>query len=236
MKIMPPKFKKKRALQKIHLKRINHRLFQITLWLMLLGGTIFGCSGLYNAPKPISRYTINYAPAPILKGFKNRLPAIIKVERFGSAPGFANSHMIYATNHIERNSYVYHQWFSSPSEMVAFALAKDLKASRAFTAITFPGDRIKASHVLTGSVTDFYEKDEGTTWQAVLGVSVLLFSEAPFNLQKQILLEKQYTTQVACREKSVFAFAEAMNTAVQSISNRIILEIYETIEKQTDQK
>jgi ABC-type uncharacterized transport system auxiliary subunit len=115
-------------------------------------------------------------------------------------------------------------------------LAKDLKASRAFTAITFPGDRIKASHVLTGSVTDFYEKDEGTTWQAVLGVSVLLFSEAPFNLQKQILLEKQYTTQVACREKSVFAFAEAMNTAVQSISNRIILEIYETIEKQTDQK
>jgi len=233
---MLPKFKKNIAHQKFHLWIINHRHFQTVLWSMALGFTVVGCGGLHQAPKPIIRYTINYAPTPTLESFENRLPAIIKVERFGSAPGFANSHMIYATSRLERNSYVYHQWFSPPSEMVAYALVKDLKASQAFTAITFPGDRIKASHVLTGSVTDFYEKDEGTTWQAVFGVSILLFSEAPLNLQKQILLERQYTTQVACQEKNVFAFAKAMNTAVQSISNQIILEIYETIANQTDQK
>jgi ABC-type uncharacterized transport system auxiliary subunit len=236
MKKIPSKFIKKRTLQKIHSKRINHGLFQPALWLMILGGILFGCSGLYTAPKPISRYTISYASASPLKSIENRLPAIIKIERFGSAPGFANLQMIYAANHLKRNSYVYHQWFSPPSEMVAYALKKDLKASRAFTAITSPGDRISASHVLMGSVTDFYEKDEGATWQAVFGVSILFFSETSLNFQKQILLQKQYATQVTCQEKNAFAFAKAMSAAVQSISNQIILDIYETIAGQADPK
>ena len=191
-----------------------------------------GCSGLHHSPKPIINYAINYVANPA--SFATRLPAVVKVEPFSSAPGLTNSHMIYATNRLERNFYVYHQWFSPPSEMVSFALEKDLKASQGFTAVTSPGDPILATHVLAGRVTDFYEKDDNPKWYAVLGISILLIRKSKVDFEKQILLEKQYTTQVACQEKSAFAFADAMSTAVKSISNQIILDTYKTIADQAN--
>lgn len=207
--------------------------FQTIGWLMLVGGLLLvGCSGLHHSTKPIIKYTISYVAEPV--GFETRLSAVVKVEPFSSAPGLTNSHMIYATNRLERNFYVYHQWLSPPSQMVSFALVKDLKASQGFTAATLPGDPILATHVLIGRVTDFYEKDDKAEWYAVLGISILLIRESKDNLEKQILFQKQYRTQAACRKKSAFAFADAMNTAVKSISNQIILDIYRTISDQAN--
>ena len=67
-----------------------------------------------------------------------------------------------------------------------------------------------------------------------MGISILLIKESRVNVDKQILLEKQYTTQVVCQEKNAFAFADAMNTAVKSISNQIILDTYKTIADQAN--
>ena len=207
--------------------------FQKAGWLMLAGAfSLMGCSRLHHFPKPIIKYTINYVARPV--SFKTRLPAVVKVEPFGSAPDFTSSHMIYATNRLERNFYVYHQWLSPPSQMVEFALVKDLKASRGFAAVTLPGDPILATHVLAGRVTDFYEKDDNPKWYAVLGISILLIRESRGNFEKQILLEKQYHTQVVCQKKSAFAFADAMSSAVKSISNQIMHDTYQTIAGQTN--
>ena len=207
--------------------------FQIVGGLIWAGGLLLvGCGGLHHAPKPIINYTVNYVAEPA--NFKTRLAAIVKVEPFSSAPGLTNLHMIYATNRLERNFYVYHQWLSPPSQMVSSALVKDLKTSQGFTAVTLPGVPILASHVLVGRVTDFFEKDDGAKWNAVLGISILLIKESRVNVDKQILLEKQYTTQVVCQEKNAFAFADAMNTAVKSISNQIILDTYKTIADQAN--
>jgi ABC-type uncharacterized transport system auxiliary subunit len=207
--------------------------FQIVGGLIWAGGLLLvGCGGLHHAPKPIINYTVNYVAEPA--NFKTRLAAIVKVEPFSSAPGLTNLHMIYATNRLERNFYVYHQWLSPPSQMVEFALVKDLKASRGFAAVTLPGDPILATHVLAGRVTDFYEKDDNPKWYAVLGISILLIRESRGNFEKQILLEKQYHTQVVCQKKSAFAFADAMSSAVKSISNQIMHDTYQTIAGQTN--
>jgi ABC-type uncharacterized transport system auxiliary subunit len=209
------------------------RPFQIVGGLLLVGGLLpMGCSGLHHSPKSTTKYTINYVAKPA--SFETRLPAVVKVESFHSGPNLTGLNMIYATNRSERNFYLYHQWLSPPPQMVAFALVKDLKASHGFTAVTLPGDPILATHVLAGRVTDFYEKDDKAKWYAVLGISILLIKESKVNFERQILLEKQYDIQVACQEKSAFAFADAMSAAVKSISNQIILDLYQTIADQTN--
>jgi ABC-type uncharacterized transport system auxiliary subunit len=228
MKRIRTNFKKKVLDTVKYLAITKFRPFQKVGWLMPVGAfLLMGCSGLHHSPKPIFKYTINYVVKPI--NFKTRLPAVVKVDPFSSAPDFTSSHMIYATNRFERNFYVYHQWLSPPSQMVSSALVKDLKASQGFNAVTLPGVPILASHVLVGRVTDFYEKDDGAKWNAVLGISILLIKESRGNVEKQILLERQYTTQVACQKKNASAFAEAMNSAVKSLSNQIILDTYKTI-------
>lgn len=193
-----------------------------------LGCMFFGCSAISKtAPKPVIKYAINYSPFPSTT--VERLPVILKIDRFGSMPGYASDQMIYAAGPFERSAYVYHRWFSPPAEIVASALVKDLRARKAFSAVTLPGDRIKATHILTGGITDFYEKDDSADWQAVLGISIILFTESTVDREQQILLEKQYTTQTACPGKNAAAFAAAMNTAVQSLADQIFSDSYNAI-------
>jgi ABC-type uncharacterized transport system auxiliary subunit len=113
--------------------------------------------------------------------------------------------------------------------MAADALIKDLRARKAFAAVIRPGDGIKATHVLTGGITDFYERDEPTNCVAVLGVSILLFTESSVGHKQEILMEKQYHTEIPCKEKSAPAFAAAMNRAVQTLSDQMIADLFNSI-------
>lgn len=196
----------------------------------VLCSIIMGCNGFSKAPQPITRYTVNYTVSPTI--YEKQLPIVIKLDYFGSAPEYATNHMIYADKIYQRNAYVYHQWISPPTEMVTYALAKDFKASHAFSAVTFPGDQLSATHVLSGSITDFYQRNDQSKRQVVLGISVLLFTQSNHNLHKQILLEKQYTTEATCKENNAAGFAVAMNTAIKSLSKHILEDIYK---KLTDQ-
>lgn len=198
-----------------------------------LGVIFWGCSTLATAPKPTMKYAIHYSPSPSV--FTRKAPAVIKVDHFGAAPGYGNAHMVYSTGPFKRSVYTYHQWFSPPSQMIAHALIKDLRAQKAFTAITLPGDGIKATHVLTGGVTDFYERDDTPEGVAVLGISILLFTEPSLRHKQQVLLERQYTTEIACKEKTAPAFAAAMNRAVQSLSDQIITDVFHAVSGQAKQ-
>lgn len=204
----------------------------ILLFTLNLGITLVGCGTLSRAPKPVIKYAVAYPPSPSV--FAEKLPAVLKVDRFGAAPGYASAHMIYAAGPFERNAYAYHQWFAPPAQMATYALVKDLRAGKAFAAITLPGDGIKATHVLTGGITDFYERDDLADGAAVLGISILLYTESTLKQNQQILLEKHYSIEIPCKEKNAPAFAAAMNLAVQSLSDQIIADLVDAIPAQTN--
>ncbi len=197
---------------------------------LAFGLLIAGCGGLRQAPKPLIIYTISYPSFETAA--ENQVPAIIKVDRFSSAPGYASSRMIYATSPLERNAYPYHRWFAPPAEMVSAALVRDLRVSGAFHAIVLPGNQIQSSHVLTGGIIDFFEKEEGLSRKAVLLVSILLYTEARSGISQKIVLQKQYRTEADCRSRNVTAFAEAMNRAVQTFSKELIHDLYEAVSAQ----
>ncbi len=194
------------------------------------GLLIAGCGSFRQAPKPVFKYTLSY---PTLnKTVENQLPTIIKVDRFAAAPGYDSSRMIYAASQLERNAYTYHHWFAPPAEMVAAALVRDLRASKAFSAIAQPGDGIQYTHVLSGGIIEFFEKEETLSRKAVLSVSILVFTNERSYTSQKILLQKQYRVEADCRGRNVADFAEAMNRAVQTFSKQLIYDLYEAIADQ----
>ncbi len=202
---------------------------------LLLSLTTMGCGTMAKAPTPITRYVVNYPVSPIT--FEKKLPVVIRLEHFSSAPGYATNHMIFSDQLFQRKAYRYHQWISPPAEMVVHALVKDFKASRAFSAVTLPGERLAASHLLSGSITDFHEKiDVNRRRQVILGVSVLMFTHSNTHLNRSVVLEKQYKTEVDCQGSDAAAFAVAMNRAVQILSREILADLYAAIATQLEDK
>lgn len=212
---------------------MKKRIFPAMVFTVMINLLITGCIGLNRPPRPVIRYAINYnAAGPV---FPKQLPAMVKVERFSSAPYYMTPQMIYASGLFERDAYPYHQWFAPPAEMIAYALVKDLKAARGFTAIVLPGERLPATHVLTGSITEFYEENSIAERQAMLGISIILSTESRINTARQILLEKRYTAKAVCKAAGAVGFAAGMNSAMQSLSETIIQDIYAVISAQPQQ-
>ena len=202
-------------------------IFGITFGLL-----ITGCGGLRQSPKPMLTYALNYPPLNLT--VEKRLPVVIKVDRFASTPGYGSSNMIYAPNLFERNAYTYRRWFATPSEMVAAALLQDLRSVGAFYAVILPGDRLQSTHILAGGITDFFEKEEILSKKAVLGVSILFFTEARPGTSQKIILQKQYHVETDFRQSNAEGFAEAMNRAVQAVSKQVILDLYQSIATQEE--
>ena len=88
-----------------------------------------------------------------------------------------------------------------------------------------------SSHVIEGSVDDFFERDRENLREAVLSISITLMKENEPDVSKRILLQKQYSAQSLCEKRNPQSLAEAMSRAMSKVSEMIITDIYRSIVK-----
>ena len=115
--------------------------------------------------------------------------------------------------------------------MVTSFLSRDLKNSSLFKAIFEPGSRFSSSHVISGTVDEFFEQDEKNSWKAVLSVTITLIKEDETDISKRILFQKRYRTSEKCSRKNPLGVAEAMSKAMAGISEMIIGDVYKSLSK-----
>jgi cholesterol transport system auxiliary component len=199
---------------------IGRRWFSVCLLALLLGG----CTTINRPYQQIDYYTLEY-DAP---GFSNlkTLPLVIRVGRFQAAPVYNTNRMIYRQRPFTRDAYVYHLWRANPGDLVSYFLARDFQHSLVFKAVVDQNAGLVSSHIVQGMVDEFYEHDGKDAWEAVLSVSITLTANNDQGNGQTILFQKSYGVRKACRQKNPRALAEAMSSAMASMSEMIITDIY----------
>ena len=217
---------------------LNEIYMMKSLRILLILGLSFlflfgGCVKAKHPGHQIEYYTLEYEPPSSTD--LEPLPYVVRIERFGVAPNYNTSRIIYREGSFRRKAYIYKRWRSNPGELVTYFLRRDIKDSGLFRAALPHDSRFPSSFVIEGSVDEFFEWDTTTVWTAVLTLSITLMAEAEPDISKRILLQKTYQVKEACRSKNPAALAEAMSRAMARVSGEIIKDLYARI-KEVDSK
>ena len=89
-----------------------------------------------------------------------------------------------------------------------------------------PGSEEPFSHILEGSVDEFFEWDAEENWKAVLFVSITLTEKNEKKVHKKVLFQSTYSTSKPCKQKIPGAVVEAMSEAMKEVSEEIIEDLY----------
>jgi ABC-type uncharacterized transport system auxiliary subunit len=157
------------------------------------------------------------------------LPVTIRVDRFSVSPPFDSQRIIYADKGLHRNAYAHHQWISTPGELLAYLVARDLRSTDRFQAVLTPDSPLRATHIVNGWVEEFLEIDDTNKWRASLCLHITLLSEENRDPIERILYQKTYRSAVASRAKTPEAIAEAMSDAAARVSAALVKDIYVTL-------
>jgi len=189
-----------------------------------------GCFGFSNSEKMVRYYTLEYTP-PKMKRYAP-LPFSIFVENFNVAPLYDSTKIIYRNTKYQREAYSYHRWRTNPGEMVTQLLARDFKQSSLVKAVFTMDKTFPSSHILKGTVEEFYEKDDKDQWKAILTLNVALIRTDTNNPLTSIVFQKRYTMEEICSKKNPQAFAKAMSQSLRKLSRMIIQDTYNQLLKQ----
>lgn len=204
--------------------------YKITLFLLVSLSFLFGaCPGVKQPTSKVQFYTLEYDP-PQMTGVKP-LNSAIRMERFGVAPTYNTSRIIYREESFKRNAYFYYKWRANPGDLVTYFLSRDMRQSGLFRAVLPHDSRVPPSHKLEGTVDEFFERDKDENWEAVLSVSIVFMAENEPAISKRILFQKTYRAEEACKQKNPRALAEAMSHAMAEISGEIIQDIYDYLKE-----
>jgi len=187
---------------------------------------ITGCFSLKPESRKISYYSLEYDPPKIAA--QEKLPVIIRVERFRVAPFYDSDKIVFRDNAFKKDAYIYHKWWVNPGDMLSYFLARDIKETGLFKAVFAIDKSLSASHTIEGMVEEFLEEDSPDSWQAVLSLNITLMTENEPDISKRILLQKKYHATEPCKEKTPRSLAEAMSRAMSKISEMVITDILQS--------
>ena len=196
------------------------KCFLLGLIALMLGG----CLNSKHPYNKIDYYTLEY-DVPSISNL-HTLPLVMQVERFQVAPVYNTSKIIYRQRPFTRDAYTYHMWRANPGELVSYFLARDFQESLAFKAVAAHNTGLLSSHILRGTVDEFYEHDGKDYWEAVLAVSITLMVNNEPDIGNRVLFQKSYSARKACSQKNPRALAAAMSEAMANISAKIITDTY----------
>ena len=200
------------------------------IYLIILSALLVcGCLNLTQKPnKKINYYTLEY-DSPETASLKS-LPFVIYVERFNVAPLYDSNRIIYSEKKFIRDAYIYHKWIANPGDLVSYYLTRDIKRSSLFSTAFSSNSNYSSTHIIDGTVDEFFEQDGDKIWKAVLSISITLISKKEQDISKSVLMQKRYSAIEPCSRKNPQALAEAMSKAMAKISDRIIRDVYKCIE------
>jgi cholesterol transport system auxiliary component len=195
--------------------------------MLLLPSLMSSCATVRQPSLRIQHYTLEYTPPDVTE--HPPLPAILKVERFSAAPFYSTQQMIYRDRSFKREAYTYHRWRAYPGDLVSDFLARDARHSGLFRAVVQEGSTVSSTHILEGSLDEFFEWNEEEGWKAVLTVTATLLTAKEVDMDKRVLFQKTFRALEPMREKTPKGLAEAMSEAMSAVSEEILQTVYERL-------
>jgi ABC-type uncharacterized transport system auxiliary subunit len=163
------------------------------------------------------------------------LPVMLQIERFSVAPPYDTQQMVYREGSFKRETYAYHRWRAHPGDLLSNALARDMRHSALFRAVLQEGSSVGATHIMEGSVDEFFEWNDKEDWKAVLALTITLIKATEPATSRQVLFQNTFRAVRPCKEKTPLGLAEAMSDAMAHVSERIIKLVYDRLSMSNSQ-
>ncbi len=188
---------------------------------------MLGCIGTQPSTRTTEYYTLEYPP-PASEAL-NPLPLSLLIKRFRVDPLYDSTKIIYQEQKYKRTAYYYHKWRANPGDLTTYLLARDMRKSGLFKAIFTANPTIPATHIVEGTVDEFFEKDGVNAWEAVLTVGITLIEKDQADISQSILLHNTYSANAICIQKNPRSLAAAMSRAMRRVSEMIIKDLYDRL-------
>lgn len=198
----------------------------LCLAVVFLCAALAACTPARQPVPDVRQYTLEY-PSPVLTG--PRAKAVLHVARFGAAPEYRTTKLIYRDQSFVRQEYTYHQWRATPQILASDFIRRDLHASGLFTAVNPPSSMIPATHEIEGMVEQWLEEDRPEHWLATLELTITLVDVRAPASPDMILFQRTYQHSQPCAQKNPVAVVEAMSQAMEILSARIIADVHADI-------
>lgn len=183
-----------------------------------------GCVKLGQPRLKVDYYTLEYETGSVTNAAP--IPAVIRVERFTAAPQYNTTRMVYRERPFSRETYHYHKWRAPPADLTTYFIARDLARSGVFAGVHPPGSSASATHVLEGTVDEFYERNLANRWESVLSITVSLMKAREPDPAKKLVFQRTYSFTEICAEKTPRSVAEAMSRAMSRATIQLTGDIH----------
>lgn len=147
---------------------------------------------------------------------------VLAVREFDLSPRFRTKDFVYRTDKFSYESDYYHSFLTWPEILICEQTRQWLSGAGIFTTVLKPGDELKPTHVLKGSVTALYgDFTSKSSPKAVMAIRFFLLEAGPD--KSRILLDKVYDVSLAVKLKSPKSrvqaqdLVEAYNECLQQV-------------------
>ena len=123
----------------------------------LLAAALSGCGSI----KPVKYYQLTHPPTTALAGSQSPLDASLLVRPFQTSHLYREDRIVYGGEGEQLGLYENHRWVEPPVELLQDALARALRTSGHFKAVTTLRSDAGVDFVLTGHLYGFREVSTG---------------------------------------------------------------------------
>jgi cholesterol transport system auxiliary component len=138
---------------------------------------------------------------------------VLKINKFRVSPLFAGRAMVYRVADLQYESDFYDEWFIAPGALVTQQFQNWLSRSAGFQFVLSGTNHIEPTHLLEGTVTEFYGDFRGSP-RAVLGIELQLLDGLN---ERQLLLRRTYHQDVPLTDRSSDALARGLTEALRTV-------------------
>ena len=137
---------------------------------------------------------------------------VLKINKLRVSPLFAGRAMVYRVADLQYESDFYDEWFVAPGTLVTQQVHQWLSRSAGFEMVVVGTNHVEPTHLLEGTVTEFYG-DFRAAPRAVLGLELHLLDA----LHERQFFRRTYHQDVPLSDQSSDALARGLTEALRAV-------------------
>jgi Uncharacterized protein conserved in bacteria len=137
---------------------------------------------------------------------------VLKINKLRVSPLFAGRAMVYRVADLQYESDFYDEWFVAPGTLVTQQVHQWLSRSAGFETVVVGTNHVEPTHLLEGTVTEFYG-DFRAAPRAVLGLELHLLDA----LHERQFFRRTYHQDVPLSDQSSEALARGLTEALRAV-------------------
>jgi cholesterol transport system auxiliary component len=145
---------------------------------------------------------------------------VLKINKLRVSPLFAGRAMVYRVADLQYESDFYDEWFVAPGTLVTQQVHQWLSRSAGFEMVVVGTNHVEPTHLLEGTVTEFYG-DFRAAPRAVLGLELHLLDA----IHERQFFRRTYHQDVPLSDQSSEALARGLTEALRAVLVDVVKDI-----------